>query len=158
MEHLPKILFVCTYRGGRSQIANAYAEKHGEGIVDASCACFDPDTINQDFVDLISSFGIQIDRKSPKSVFDPNIRKSEYHSVICMCSSVGTEMCSLFRTNIDRIFPNAPNRIHWDILDFAACKDAPEGFRECAKGNCQTIENKVVELIESIKSELAAGS
>lgn len=150
IDKTPNILFVCTYRGGRSQIAHVYAKRHGSEIVDSYCACFDPSSISPDFVKLVSTFGLEIDSKSPLSVFDEKVRAQDYEYVVCMCSSVGTEMCSLFRTNIDRIFPNAKNRVHWDILDFGACKDSDKGFKACALDTCETIEKQVVDLIETI--------
>lgn len=150
MDSKPKVLFVCTYRGGRSQIADAYAKMHAQDVFDSDCACFDPGMISQDFVDLISGFGLTINRKSPKSIFDASFRDTQYHTIVCMCSSVGTEMCSLFQKNIKSIYPKVPHRIHWDILDFGACQNAKEGFKACAQATCSNIEAEVLKLKNSI--------
>lgn len=152
MPTLPKVLFACTYKGGRSQIAHAYAEKHGGGVIESKCACFDPDMISKEFVQLASSMGLQVDVHSPHSVFNQEVRQNDYLYVICMCSSVGTEMCSLFKMNIEKIFPNTANRLHWDIPDFGACAKQPDKFEDCVREVCKTIESQTLQLIESIKA------
>lgn len=154
MDSKPKVLFVCTYRGGRSQIADAYAKKHSRGLFESECACFDPGMISREFVELVASLGLTINRESPKSIFDASIRGAQYHAIICICSSVGTEMCSLFQKNIKSVFSKVPHRIHWDILDFSACQNAQEGFEACAQATCLTIEAEVIKLKEAIERSL----
>ena len=150
MSSLPKVLFVCTHKGGRSQIADAIARATAAEVFESESACFDPGTISQEFVDLIGSEGIEIQRESPPSVFSLYARREEFDYVVCVCKDAGSEMCALFRINIERIFPDCIERIHWDIADFNECEDAPEGFKICVENICEEIREKVIQLAERV--------
>lgn len=154
MIFLPKVLFICTYRGGRSQIAEAYAKKHAADVFDCESACFDPGRISSGFVSKIATLGLDIQEESPVSVFTLYNDHAEYEYVVCLCTDIGTEMCRLFRTNIDTIFPTAMERIHWDVKDFKECFEDPRGFEVCLNENCKAIEEKVLELKEYIASAM----
>ena len=156
MHFLPKVLFVCTYRGGRSQVADVFAKRYAADVFESDCACFDPGKIGQGFVDLLDSFDIEISSDSPKSVFALAKQGDSYEYVVCLCYGVGTEMCSLFRTNIDRIFPDCIERIHWDVSDFGECQDAEEGFGPCVEKVCRGIERDVIALAEHVRKSMNA--
>ena len=155
MSSLPKVLFVCTHRGGRSQIADAIARATAEDVFLSESACFDPGSMSQEFVDFIGSMGIEIRRESPPSVFSLYARRAEFDYVVCICKDAGSEMCALFRMNIERIFPDCIERIHWDIADFIEWQDAPEGFTTSVENICGDIRKQVIELSEYLtKSSL----
>lgn len=150
MGAVPKVLFVCTYRGGRSQIADAIARATAADVFESESACFDPSTISQEVIDLVGSMGIEIQRKSPPSVFSLYPKRADFDYVVCLCKDAGSEMCALFRMNIERIFPDCIERIHWDIVDFVDCQEAPEGFEACVENVCRDIREQVDQLAEYI--------
>ena len=149
----PKVLFVCTYRGGRSQIAAQLAKSYASDVFDCDCACFDPGTISKDFVSLIDSLGITIQSASPPSVFELAKMGEDYEYVVCLCKGVGTEMCALFRKNIEKIFPNSIDNIHWDIPDFTECNNVPgKDFKTCVEEICEEIKRQVKSLSLKIQN------
>lgn len=151
MKGISKILFVCTFRGGRSQVADFYTRKHGKDLLESEVACFDPGTIGQGFIDTVAKLGMDLSKISPESPFSSQKRLAGFDYVVCLCSESGTELCNLFRDNIDKLYPNA-TRLHWEIPDFGICSDAPEGFETCVFSICQMIERKVLELVAKIRS------
>ncbi len=153
MLSLPRVLFVCTYKGGRSQIAHAYAQKLVSDSIESDCACFDPGSISREFVGLIKTLGLEISPKSPPSVFDKARAKESYEYIVCLCSDVGPELCSFFRKNIAKAFRENDNIIHWNIPDFSQCAEATEGFPACVESICQEIEQNVLKLGETAKKE-----
>lgn len=158
MNPLPTVLFVCTYKGGRSQIAHAYAQKLAADSLQTECACFDPSTISSDFVGFIKTLGLEIKTESPVSVFEKARQRKTYDYIVCMCSDTGTEMCALFRKNIEKAFLRSPNILHWNLPDFNQCQDAPEGFPACAKSICHKIEQLVLELAQTAQENPPAST
>jgi len=154
MDHLPRVLFVCTYKGGRSQIADFYAKKIASSEFSSTCACFDPGMIGQGFVDLLKSLGIEINRQSPKSVFE--IAKSEepFEFVVCLCQDSGDEMCTLFRQNIEKALPDFIESIHWNITDFGDLAKSKEPFPKLVEQTCLEIESNVSELAIHIRNSV----
>ncbi len=152
MRNPTRILFVCTYRGGRSQIANAYAQVYPRELVESDCACFEPRGLSEAFVRLISSLGIEISPQSPASVFSEEIRKAPYDLVISMCANKGTKMFHLFNKNLEQIFRNGPKIAQWEINDFGTFPLSTMEGEESIKQTCATIEENVRALVESIEN------
>jgi arsenate reductase (thioredoxin) len=62
-----KVLFVCVENAGRSQIAEAFAEKYGNEVFIASSAGNKPaDKVNPVVVEAMKEKGIDISTKKPK--------------------------------------------------------------------------------------------
>ena len=66
---MKKILFVCIENAGRSQMAEAFAKKYGNGKVIASSAGNKPaDNVNPVVVDVLKEKGIDISANKPKLI------------------------------------------------------------------------------------------
>jgi arsenate reductase len=64
-----KVLFVCVENAGRSQMAEAFAKKYGEGKIEASSAGNKPaDKINPTVVEALKEVGIDISGNKPKQL------------------------------------------------------------------------------------------
>ena len=148
MPPTPRVLFVCAHRGGRSQVAAAYA-RQSAGI-DAEAASLDKGGVSQDFQDLIASLGLNIDRQSPKSIFEFYGKADNYDRIVSLCGLGGTEMCEVFRDTLESIFQSPTKLLNWNIPDFQTCQKAPEGFKECVKARCLEIERHVNELVKEL--------
>ena len=62
-----KIIFVCIENAGRSQMAEAFAKKHGKGGFIISSAGIKPsDKVNPDVILVMKEKGIDISKKIPK--------------------------------------------------------------------------------------------
>ncbi len=66
---MKKILFVCIENAGRSQMAEAFADKYGKGKVAASSAGNKPaDKVNPVVVEAMKEKGIDISNNKPKLI------------------------------------------------------------------------------------------
>ncbi len=66
---MKRILFVCVENAGRSQMAEAFAKKHGKGKVIASSAGNKPaERVNPLVVDVLKEKGIGISANQPKLI------------------------------------------------------------------------------------------
>ncbi|MEE8320571.1 MAG: arsenate reductase ArsC, partial [Gammaproteobacteria bacterium] len=126
------ILFVCIENSCRSQMAEAFLNMFGEGIVNAySCGSSPSGKVNERAITFMAEFSYDMSKQKSKSVDE--LPAIEYEYVITMGCS---DQC-----------PVVPAKMHedWDIEDPKHLSD--KRFREIRS----TIETRVKELILRIK-------
>jgi protein-tyrosine-phosphatase/DNA-binding transcriptional ArsR family regulator len=102
----PRVLFLCTGNGTRSQIAEALLEVLADGQVDVVSAGSHPKPVHPNTVRVLRSRGIDIADRRSKSLEQFTRRRFGY--VITLCDRV-REVCPEF--------PGTPAAIHWSIPD-----------------------------------------
>ncbi len=128
---MKKILFVCIENSNRSQMAQAFANIHGKGIVEAYSAGSKPSgKVNPKAIEAMKEIGYDLTTHQSKSLND--IPQEEYEYVVSMGCG---ENCP---------FVPAKNRIDWNIPD---PKNMPlKGIRKVR----DLIEEKVKQLLSHI--------
>src|SRR3989338_4738671 len=130
---MKKILFVCIENSNRSQMAEAFAKIHGQGIVEAYSAGSKPSgKVNPKTVEIMKEIGCDLATHQSKSLDE--IPQGEYEYVVSMGCG---ENCP---------FVPAKNRIEWNIPNPKNMDK--EELREVRR----LIERHVKELIEKIKT------
>ena len=130
---MKKILFVCIENSNRSQMAQAFAKIHGQGIVEAYSAGSKPSgKVNPKAVEIMKEIGCDLATHQSKSLDE--IPQGEYEYVVSMGCG---ENCP---------FVPAKNRIEWNIPN-------PKNMdKEQMREVRRLIERHVKELIEKIKT------
>jgi protein-tyrosine-phosphatase len=78
MTAKPQVLFVCVHNAGRSQMAAALTEMHGQGLIDVRSAGSEPaDQVNQAAVEAMAELGVDITARQPKLLSDEAVRESD---------------------------------------------------------------------------------
>ncbi len=113
-----KILFVCIHNSARSQMAEAFLNKYGEGKYTAESAGLEPGKLNPNVVKVMQEIGIDLSQKGTQSVFDLFRRGAMYNAVVTVCDEASAEQCP--------IFPGKVKRIAWSFED-------PSAFRGTEK-------------------------
>lgn len=133
---MEKILFVCIENSSRSQMAQAFAKIHGQGIVEAYSAGSKPSgKINPKAIEAMKEIGYDLTTHDSKSLDD--IPQGEYEYVVSMGCG---ENCP---------YVPAKNRIEWNIPD-------PKNMDKDKLREVQRlIERQVKDLIEKIKISAA---
>ena len=134
-----KVLFVCTYHGARSRIAEEFAKKIAPERIDAYSSCFDQLKIGPLPIDVMREVGIDLPAESPKSVFERHKNKDVFDFVISLCHEVSTEQCPTFKINIDALYAKKAETISWSIPDFKTCS----GTEEERKAGAREIRDKI---------------
>ncbi len=128
---LRKILFVCTENSNRSQMAEAFARMHGEGIVEAHSAGSHPSgTVNPRAIDAMAEVGYDLSTHHSKSLDE--IPQDPYDVVVTM--GCGDD-CPLLP---------ATRKEDWDLPDPRDMR--PEEFR----GVRDRIEKLTKRLVEEV--------
>jgi arsenate reductase (thioredoxin) len=144
-----RVLFVCTYQGARSKIAEEFARKYADNKIDVSSSCFENGKIGQLIIKVMEEVGIKISSDSPKSVFDRHAAKEQFDYVITLCNETGSEQCALFKLNIDTLYKDA-ERISWSIQDFKSLKGTDEEKAIAARTIRDHIKNEIISFLRQV--------
>jgi len=140
-----KVLFLCVHNSARSQMAEAYVNKLGEGLFQAESAGFEPGILNPIVVDVMKEDGMDISNNQINSVYEFFEEKRFYGYVITVCDAAHNQKCPTF--------PGVPKRIHWDIADPSSFTGSYEDKLEKTRTVRDEIKKRVQEFIKDVKSK-----
>jgi arsenate reductase len=104
-----KVLFVCIHNSARSQMAEAFLNKYGNGQYAAESAGLEPGKMNPNVVKVMQEAGIDLSQKGTQGVFDLFRKGTHYNAVITVCDGASAEQCPLF--------PGRVKRVAWSFED-----------------------------------------
>jgi len=145
-----KVLFVCTYHGARSRIAEEFAKQIAPGRIEAYSSCFDPRKIDLLPIDVMREVGIDLPAESPKPIFKRHKEKDVFDYVISLCYEVSTEQCPNFKKYIDALYAKKAEMISWSIKDFKALNGTKEEKKEGARDIRDKIKSEVISFLTQI--------
>lgn len=143
-----KVLFVCVHNSARSQMAEAFLNQHGKGLVEAESAGLEPGPINPLVVEAMQEIGLDLSRKAARSVFDLYKAGRLFDHVITVCDESIEAKCP--------IFPGIVKREHWGFSDPAAVTGIPAERLAKVRAIRDDIEAKVKQWLEANRPALAA--
>lgn len=109
-----KVLFVCVHNSARSQMAEAFLNKIGNGKFIAESAGLEPGVLNPVVVDAMKETGFDLSNNKTKSVFEFFKQGKRFEYVVTVCDEANSERCP--------IFPSAKKTLHWSFKDPSAIK------------------------------------
>jgi arsenate reductase len=139
---MKRVLFVCIRNSARSQMAEAFANIDGKGLVFAESAGLEPGELNPLAVEVMKEVGIDISGNKTKSVFDFYKQGKLYDYVITLCDETQAERCP--------IFPGFAIKLHWPFEDPAAVEGDPQEKLAKIRQIRDQIREKVREWLRTI--------
>jgi len=109
---MTKVLFVCIHNSARSQMAEAFLNRLGQGKFVAESAGLEKGTLNPFVVKVMAELGYDISQNSCDSVFEFYREGRMYDAVIKVCDQINGERCP--------IFPNTRLNLNWNVEDPSA--------------------------------------
>jgi arsenate reductase (thioredoxin) len=134
-----KVLFVCIHNSARSQMAEAFLNKYGNGKYKAESAGLEPGKMNPNVVKVMQEVGIDLSKKGSQGVFDLFQKGAVYNAVITVCDGASAEQCP--------IFPGSVKRVAWSFEDPSAFKGSEEEILEHTREVRDEIEVAIQEFI-----------
>ena len=120
-----KVLFLCTGNSARSQMAEAFLNKYGEGRYQAYSAGLEPQGIHPLTIKVMEEIGIALKEQRSKSVVE-YMGKQRFAFLVTVCSHADK--------NCPAVFPEAGRKLHYPFDDPAAAEGIEEArikkFRE----------------------------
>lgn len=145
-----RILFVCTYYGGRVRIAELLAKQTGLQQVSVSSSGFESGSIEGLPKMVMEEAGFNFSSAPLVTVFERYANREMFDCVITMCHEGSTEQCPVFRESVDMVYGNNAEMIAWSIPDFIALQGLPEEKLEGARNIRDMISAKVSDLVSQI--------
>ena len=145
-----RILFVCTYFGGRPRIAELYARQMGLRNIEVSSSGFEAGTIGGLPLQVMDEAGFSFSTDPLTTVFDRYSNKETYDYVITLCHEASTEQCPMFRDSVDTVYGKDAQVLGWSIPDFITLKGLPDEKLEGARNIRNMIKVKVSALLSQI--------
>jgi arsenate reductase (thioredoxin) len=135
-----KILFVCIHNSARSQMAEAFLNKYGNGQFEAESAGLEPGKMNPNVVAVMNESGIDLSIKNTRGVSDLLRKGIFYDAVVTVCDEANAERCP--------VFPGAVKRIAWSFEDPSAFKGTPEQVLQRTRRIRDEIEKAVLAFVK----------
>ena len=107
-----EVLFVCIHNSARSQMAEAFLNRHCGSEFHAQSAGIEPGKLNPIVVEAMAEEGIDISGHATKSVAQMLASGQHFDCVITVCDETSAERCPAF--------PGGTHRLHWGFSDPSA--------------------------------------
>lgn len=140
-----KVLFVCIHNSARSQMAEAFLNHYGEGLIVAESAGIEKGVLNPLAIDVMKEVGFDISQNKTDSVFEFYKSGKLYSYVITVCDYNTGQKCP--------IFPGVRDMIHWSFNDPSTLEGDLESQLSQTRLIRDEIKDQVINWIESIKNE-----
>lgn len=148
---MKKVLFVCVHNSARSQMAEAFLNRLGNGLFIAESAGLEPGQLNPDIVDVMQEIGYDISHNLTKSVFDFYRQGKRYHYVVKVCDQMNGQRCPIFPATLKVI-----NWNHEDPSQYGGDKNErltqARLLRDEIKHNVEEMVNRELLLSANFKS------
>ena len=145
-----RVLFVCTFFGGRARIAELYARKMGLEHIDVYSSGFESGTLGGLPVQVMEEAGFEFSTVPLTTVFDRYASNETFDYVITLCHEASTEKCPVFRGSVDMIYGEQAQILGWSVLDFLALKGVPDEKLDGARKIRDRIKAEVYEFLSQI--------
>ena len=141
MEEI-KVLFVCIHNSARSQMAEAFLNRLGEGRFKAQSAGLEAGKLNPYVVKVMAEEGYDLSGNEAKAVFQ-FIKSGELFSyVITVCDESSSERCP--------VFPGLVKRLHWNFPDPSSYQGNEEEILEFTRKVRDSIKAKIQDWIKEL--------
>ncbi len=146
-----RILYVCTFWGVRSRIAELLTTAMAVPGVTAASAGFESGRIGNLPIDAMQRRGFELGRESPPTVFHYARKSSEFDTVITLCNEASQENYLLLYDMVDMLFAAKSKVVHWNIPDFM---NIPDGSIEAKQQHADDIVNDIESMINQYFSAI----
>ncbi len=129
-----KVLFLCTGNSARSQMAEAFLRKYGEGQFEPFSAGLEPKEINPLTIRVMEEIGLDLAGHRSKGIGE-YLGKEHFEYLVTVCHDA--------ERNCPRIWPGVNQRLHWSFEDPAAFEGSEEQKLEKFRQIRDQIQGKV---------------
>jgi len=144
------ILFVCSYNGTRSLIAEAFVKLLAPGKFEVFSSGFESGKIGCLPIDVMREIDIVLSAENPKSVFERYNANDTFDYVISLCQEPSAAHCPVFKTSVDQLYAKMAVRFVWSIPDFKSLRGTEEEKKAKARAIRDAIKAEVVSYLAQI--------
>ncbi|RNC29379.1 MAG: Glutaredoxin arsenate reductase [Candidatus Dichloromethanomonas elyunquensis] len=138
-----KVLFVCVHNSARSQMAEAFLNRLGNGDFYAESAGIEPGRLNPMAIKVMEEIGYDIRHNSTDSVFNFFKEGRTYSLLVKVCDQINGQKCP--------IFPMIHYVLDWNLEDPSGFEGTYEERLDKTRKVRDEIKAKVESLIAAYK-------
>jgi protein-tyrosine-phosphatase len=146
-----KVLFVCTYYGGRAKIAERVASRLTDAEYDFFSSGFESGVLGGFCLEVMKGEDPNFPTSPLKTIFERYYDGERFDHVITLCDDVTFEHCALLLNSVSNLFSNTSQLVHWSIPDFLSL----EGSDLDKKDGAEKIRDSIKDCVSSFLRELA---
>ena len=146
----PRILFVCTFFGGRARIAELYAMQMAQEQVEAFSSGFEAERLGGLPLEVMSEENLSLSIDPLTTIFERYANNQVFDYVITLCNEASTEQCPVFRTSVDMVYGKDAEIRNWSVMDFITLQGLPVEKLEGAREIRDSIKDNVSEFLLEI--------
>lgn len=146
----PRILFVCTFFGGRARIAELYAMQMAQEQVEAFSSGFEAGRLGGLPLEVMSEENLSFSIDPLTTIFERYANNQVFDYVITLCNEASTEQCPVFRTSVDMVYGKDAEIRNWSVMDFITLQGLPVEKLEGAREIRDSIKDNVSEFLLEI--------
>lgn len=146
----PRILFVCTFFGGRARIAELYAMQMAQEQVEAFSSGFEAGRLGGLPLEVMSEENLSLSIDPLTTIFERYANNQVFDYVITLCNEASTEQCPVFRTSVDMVYGKDAEIRNWSVMDFITLQGLPVEKLEGAREIRDSIKDNVSEFLLEI--------
>ncbi len=139
-----KVLFVCSHNTARSQMAEAFLNRLGDGCFEAESAGLEVAQLNPLVIKVMEEIGYDISHNSIDSVFDIYKAGKTYSFVVKVCDQANGQKCP--------VFPRTFKVLDWNLDDPATFQGTDDEKLAKTRKVRDEIKTKVEEFITENKA------
>ncbi|HEY5268739.1 MAG TPA: arsenate reductase ArsC [Anaerolineales bacterium] len=141
MKMTTKVLFLCTGNSARSQMAEAFLHKYGQGQFEPYSAGLEPKGLNPLTVSVMKEIGFDLTGYRSKGIGE-FLGKEHFEYLVTVCHDA--------EQNCPRVWPGVNQRLHWSFEDPAAFVGSQEEKLEKFRHIRDQIQEKVRSWLKEI--------
>ena len=103
-----RVLFLCTGNSARSQMAEAFLRRYGNGQFEVHSAGLEPKGVNPLTIRVMDEAGIDISGHTSKGI-ETYLGKTHFQTLITVCDDA--------EKNCPTVWPGVNTRLHWSFDD-----------------------------------------
>lgn len=138
------VLFVCVHNSARSQMAEAFLNRLGEGLFVSESAGLEKGTLNPYVIKVMHEIGFDLSQNQTKDVFDFFKQGKTYSYVIKVCDVIHGQRCP--------VFPGALKDVYWNITDPASILGTEDEILAHVRLIRDEIKSRVVKFMSDNKA------
>jgi arsenate reductase len=112
-----RVLFLCTGNSARSQMAEAFLRRYGNGQFEVHSAGLEPKGVNPLTIRVMNEAGIDISGHTSKGI-ETYLGKTLFQTLITVCDDADK--------NCPTVWPGVNTRLHWSFEDPARFEGSEE--------------------------------
>ena len=133
-----RVLFLCTGNSARSQMAEGFLRKYGNGQFEPHSAGLEPKGVNPLTVRVMQEAGVDISNQTSKGI-ETYLGKTHFHYLVTVCDDADK--------NCPTAWPGVNTRMHWSFEDPARFEGTEEEKLARFRVVRDRIENRIKQWI-----------